>query len=115
MRHIIILIHLFIFVAAIVNGRDPIVGVVTDAEEGFPLGGVSARIVDSTGKIKKFTASNTDGHFTITIPDGDSLSLQLAKMSYLTMTYGLDTLNTTDTLRVIMAVNAVKLAEVVFG
>ena len=112
MRHIIILIHLFIFVAAIVNGRDPIVGVVTDAEEGIPLGGVSARIVDSTGKIKKFTASNTDGHFTITIPDGDSLSLQLAKMSYLTMTYGLDTLNTTDTLRVIMPVNAVKLAEV---
>lgn len=112
MRHIIILTYLFLFTAATICGRDPIVGLVTDDDEGLPLGGVSARIVDSKGKIKKFTASNADGLFTITAPDGDSLTLQLAKMSYLTMTYSLDTLSTADTLRVTMPVNAVRLAEV---
>lgn len=36
------------------QARGPIVGHVTDAEEGIPLGAVSVRIIDSKGKIRKF-------------------------------------------------------------
>lgn len=92
--------------------QNVIVGIVVDEDEGLPLPAVSARIIDQTGKIKKFASTNASGQFSIVAPSGDSLRLQLAKMSYKTLEYSLDTLDMTDTLRVVMPINAVSLKEV---
>lgn len=103
---------LFVLLVLSVQAQRVIIGKVVDCDEHESLPTVSARIIDQAGKIKKFASTNANGIFRITAPDGEKLRLQLAKMSYQTMIYSLDTLNINDTLRFVMPINAVSLKEV---
>lgn len=107
-----LLLLLFTTIIFSASAQNVIKGRVIDADDREPLPAASARIIDKAGKIKKFASTNAAGQFSITIPAGDSLRLQFAKMSYSTIEYRLDTLNMADSLFVSLPVNAVRLNEV---
>lgn len=89
-----------------------IVGKVTDISTAEPLGGVSARLLDGSGKVKSFTNSNAKGVFRLKMPAVGSRTLKFARMGYADEEIPLDSVNPADTLRVEMLVQAFELKEV---
>lgn len=89
-----------------------IVGKVTDISTAEPLGGVSARLLDGSGKVKSFTNSNDKGVFRLKMPAGGGRTLKFARMGYADEAIPLDSVNPADTLRVAMLVQAFELKEV---
>lgn len=89
-----------------------IVGKVTDISTAEPLGGVSARLLDGSGKVKSFTNSNAKGVFRLKMPAAGGRTLKFARMGYADEEIPLDSVNPSDTLRVEMLVQAFELKEV---
>ena len=95
------------------RAQDRLVGTVTNSMDGTPLKGVSVRLVDPSGKIKKFATTKAGGVFTLLMPsDLSDLTLQVARMGFATKDYPLDSIDRSDTLRVKLDVQARQLKEV---
>ena len=84
----------------------------TDISTAAPLGGVSARLLDGSGKVKSFTNANAKGVFRLKMPAGGGRTLKFARMGYADEEIPLDSVNPSDTLRVEMLVQAFELKEV---
>lgn len=111
MRQLVFIILLAITVA--VRGQTNLSGRVTDGSDGSVLPGVSVRLLDSGGKIKRFATGRADGTFSIAVPQHYSgLRVQFARMGYGTEVFSLDSLSLADSLHVAMPVEAVELREV---
>lgn len=94
---------------------EKLIGRVLDSEDNAPIGMASVRIVDSTGKIKRFTSTNNNGIFSISFPDGcDSCRLQVSKMGYASQLFGRNALPScdSDTLSIMLDIEAIALNEV---
>lgn len=104
---------ILLFISFSLTAQDKITGIVTDKADGSALSGVSARMVDSSGKVKRFAVTRADGVFRIAVGDDrEGLTLQIARLGYRTESLGLDTVDLGDTLRVRLDINAVALKEV---
>lgn len=102
---------LIVFVWLGLAAQRRVTGVVTDAEDGLPLSGVSAKLTDAGGKVRKFALTRGDGVFVLSFEPADSLNVELAKMGYAPVSLPVASIGE-DTLRVSMEIKAVRLQEV---
>ena len=113
MNRRLLLSSVIALVAMALTAQNAIIGIVTDASTGMPVQGASVRIVDSSGKIKRFASSNAGGTFRLAVPaDAGGMQFHVAKMGFATYEHALDSLDMSDTLRISLSVQAVELREV---
>lgn len=99
--------------ALAVQAQISLAGIVVDADDGTPVGGASARLVDASGRIRRFAGSRPDGTFSLVIPAGsDSMNVQIVGMGYSSAEFSVASLNPDDTLRVELSAQAIQLREV---
>ncbi|MDE6333401.1 MAG: carboxypeptidase-like regulatory domain-containing protein, partial [Muribaculaceae bacterium] len=101
MRVSLFLVILLVMSPMSIHARMSLAGIVVDADSGDPIAGASVRLVDASGKIKRFAGSRSDGTFSLAIPEGsDSMKVQVAGMGYSTAEFSVSSLTHVDTLRV---------------
>lgn len=112
-RRILLLITAIAATLLCADGQRRFTGMVSDAVNQEPLPAISARIIDGSGKIRKFATTKADGIFSIALPDSlKGLSLQLAGIGYQQRELPLDSIPPGDTLRVSLEVKSYQLKEV---
>lgn len=79
-----------VLIATVAMAQLNVTGKVIDKESNEPLVGASVIVKGADGKIRKFSTSGADGHFSLTLPSVSGCRLEVAMMSFAKRSIPLD-------------------------